>query len=122
MSAKTKPTTRNFWLVVLGLLLTIGLISGGVYWLNDQGLISAGGGGERPEGGPPSGFEEREAGERPFSGDQHEAGGFDSRAIAGVFKTLLQLAVVVLIVAGGRKLYHAISNRVRGPGQARTTG
>lgn len=117
MSAKTKPTTRKFWLVVLGLLLTIGLICGGIYLLNDQGLISAGSGGDRPESGPPAGFEDRDSGERPFSGDQHEAGGFDNRSIAGVFKTLLQIAVVVLLVTGGRRLYHAVSNRVRGPGR-----
>jgi hypothetical protein len=52
MPAQKKTNGKQFWIVVLGLFLVIGLVAGGTYVLNEQGLISAGGG---PEGGPPGG-------------------------------------------------------------------
>jgi len=65
MSTKQKSNRIHFWVVVLGLLLTIGLIAGGTYVLSEQGLISAGGGEMRDSGAPLAGFAAGEMGKRP---------------------------------------------------------
>ncbi|MBK8988347.1 MAG: hypothetical protein IPM39_20140 [Chloroflexi bacterium] len=113
MSTNKQPGKSNFGFVVLGLLLTIGLIVGGTYFLNAQGWISAGDGEGRGE--RPNFMAEGEFRERPSHGDQDEAGGFDGRAAAGVLKTLLQFAIVIAIVIGGQKIYAWWSNRQHMP-------
>ncbi len=116
MSTKKKSNKMKFLVVVLGLFAVIGLIAGGTYILNEQGLISAGsipeGGGERPEDPPPD-FEE--GGEMPARPEGGEAGGmgFNSQALMGIFKMILQIVIVVVIVVVGQSLYHWLVKRRR---------
>ena len=116
MSTKKKSNKINFLIVVLGLFTVIGLIAGGTYFLNEQGLISAGnmpeGGGERPDG-PPADFEE--GGEMPARPEGGEAGGmgFNSQALSGFFKAILQISIVVFVIAGGQSLFSWLQRRRR---------
>lgn len=112
------PTTKNsnqmkFWMVLLGLFLLIGLVAGGTYILNDQGLISAGNTapGELSEGAPPDLEEGAAMPERPEGGS--EGMGFNSQALVGVFKALLQISLVVAIVAGSQWLISWLQRRRR---------
>jgi flagellar biogenesis protein FliO len=120
-----KTSRKNFWIVVLGLFLVIGLVAGGAYVLNEQGLISAVGG---REGGPPDGFPDSssdgrpegrpdfaEDGERPERPDHHEGGpeGFNTRALGGLLKVIVQISIVVAIVAGGQWLFSWSQRRRR---------
>lgn len=114
MSTKKKTNKQNFWIVVLGLLLLIGLIAGGTYVLNEQGLISAGG---EAQDGPPSDMdmaEFEEGAERPERPDHDgEGGGFNSQSLVGLFKVVLQISVVVVIITGGQWLLSWFQRRRR---------
>ena len=106
MSTKKKTNKTQFWLVVLGLFFAIGLVIGGTYVLNDQGLISSGEmSGERPDG-PPTDFEE--GAQRPVRADfenENQGMGFNAQALQGMFQVMLQIAVVVLVVVVSQQLY-----------------
>ena len=113
MSTKKKANKGKFLVVVLGLFTIIGLIVGGTYVLNEQGLISAGnmpeGGEARPEG-PPPGFEAD--GETTTRPERDEAGmAFNSQAVVGLFKVMLQISIVIVIVAGGQWLFSWLRRR-----------
>jgi hypothetical protein len=113
MNTNKKLRKGSFWLVLLGLLLMIGLVSGGVYLLDDQGLIGLGGemDGERPS------FPEMDAAaangetfQRP-SRDHDEAGGFSIQGLLGILKVVVQLGIVVVIVTGFQRVYARLANR-----------
>jgi hypothetical protein len=120
MSTQMKTNKKQFWIVVLGLLIVIGLIAGGTYLLNEQGLISVGGPPEGFSDGPPDGAPEgmpdfAEDGERPERPDHHDdgAGGFSTQALGGLFKVIVQISIVVFIIAGGQWLLSWLQRRRR---------
>ena len=117
MSIQKKANAKHFWLVVLGLFLLIGLIAGGTYVLDAQGLISAGSGGEQggSRGEPPAGMADFAAsGEMPTRPD-HDGGegGFSVQALSGVLQEALQIGLVVVVVAGGQWLFSWLMRRRR---------
>ncbi len=110
MSTQKKTNRKKFWIVVLGLFLFIGLIAGGTYVLDEQGLISAGG---KVQDGPPDDMTELEEGaERPSPPDRDdENAGFNSQALSGLFKSILQISAVVVVIAGGQGLFSWLRRR-----------
>jgi hypothetical protein len=112
MSTKKKSNKMSFLLVVLGLFLVIGFVAGGTYFLNNQGLLSVGGAvpGERSDR-PPANFEEGT--ERPARPDGEEggSGGVNAQAFAGLFKTIGQILMVVVVIAGGQWLFAWLRHR-----------
>lgn len=116
MSKQKKTDKKHFWLVVLALFLLIGSIAGGVYILNEQGLISVANGvqGDRSDGPPTDRSDSAEDGEM-FSPSSHEGegSGFNIQALGGVFKVLLQLSLVVVVITGGQRLFSWLQRRWR---------
>jgi hypothetical protein len=113
MSTKKKTNRKRFSIVVLGLFLLIGLIAGGTYVLDEQGLISAGG---EVQDGPLADMAELEEGaERPSPPDHEgdEGAGFNSQSLAGLFTAILQISVVVVVIAGGQWLLSWLQRRRR---------
>lgn len=115
MSTQKKTNRKHFWLVVLGLFLLIGVIAGGTYLMESQGLISAGS--ELP-GNLPADMGEladfSEGGEMPSPPDHgSEGGGFSSQALSGMFKAILQIGAVVFVIAGGQWLLSWVQRRRR---------
>lgn len=105
MSTHKKTHKMNFWLVVLGLFLVIGLVAGGTYLLDKQGVISMGtdGPGELPEGMSADAVDFEAGADRPARPDFEEGGdSFNSESLLGVLRAALQMAVVVVVVAGGQ--------------------
>jgi flagellar biogenesis protein FliO len=128
MSKTKKSNKKQFWMVVLGIFFVICLTIGGVYFLDNQGSISAGTMG--PEGGPvefvegemPT-LEEAEttnAASMPARPDHDEGGtSFNSQSLISMLQMVGQILLVVIIVAGGQWLFTRLrSRRNRAPAQA----
>ncbi|MCA9917926.1 MAG: hypothetical protein KC445_08245 [Anaerolineales bacterium] len=114
MNTNKKSGKGSFWLVLLGLLLVIGFVSGGVYLLDDQGLISLGGemDGERPS---PEDMDMTLADGttmQPPTRDHDESGGISSQSLLGILKMVAQLGVVVVVVTGIQWVYARLVNRL----------
>lgn len=108
MSTKKKTNKTQFWLVVLGLFFMIGLVVGGTYVLDEQGLISTSEmSGERSEGAPADFTEGTERPTRPDSDD--EGMGLNAQAFQGLFQVILQIGVVVVVVVVSKRLYAWLS-------------
>ncbi|MCA9901059.1 MAG: hypothetical protein KC433_22885 [Anaerolineales bacterium] len=112
MNTNKKQRKGSFWLVFVGLLLLIGFISGGVYLLDDQGLISLGGemDGERPSLPEMSTTADGDTFQPPTR-DFEEAGGFNSFSLLGILKTVVQLGIVVIAVTGFQRLANQRANQ-----------
>ncbi|MEZ4833920.1 MAG: hypothetical protein R2873_18375, partial [Caldilineaceae bacterium] len=96
--------------VVLGLFLFIGLIAGGTYLLDTQGLISVGG--DMPDGPPANMITTTEGSEMPARPERDgEVGGFNAQALMGLVEVLLKMSVVVLVVTGGQAVLSWVQRR-----------
>lgn len=129
MSSFFNSKLAKFSLVALGALLIIGAVVGGAIALNGRGLLDSlaevgpgDGRGERLDGDfgerPSAPFVEGEFSTRPERGGHHEAGDFNTRSLMGLLKVVGQLALVILIVAGGAKLISSFTRRIRGASTA----
>ena len=101
MKKNKKATTRQFWLVVTGLLLLIGLVTGGAWLIEANDLVSVDGG--RTDGPPADMAELAADGERAEPPERGEEGS-SSGAWLGLAQPLLQMGLVLLIVLGGSGL------------------
>ncbi|MBK7896661.1 MAG: hypothetical protein IPJ90_17645 [Anaerolineaceae bacterium] len=112
MNTNKKQRKASFWLVLVGLLLLVGLVSGGVYLLDDQGLISLGGemAGERPSLPEMSTTADGDT-FLPPTRDHDEAGGFSGAGLLGLLKTVVQLGIVVVALTGFQRVYARLANR-----------
>jgi hypothetical protein len=112
MSSQRKTNGKQFWFVVLGLFLFIGLITGVTYLLDAQGWISTGGEmQDGPRANLSTGVESGEMRTRPEREEQ--AGGFNGQALMGLAEVLIKMSVVVLIVTGGQGLLSWVQRRRR---------
>ena len=115
MSTKKKTSKAHFWLVVLGLFLFIGIVTGGVYFLDNQGLISSSEemSGERPDvDGTMPELADKET-MVPPQGDHDDTGGeLNSTAFLSVLQMVLQLGLVVVVITGFQWVYARLVNRL----------
>ena len=116
MSIHQKKSKPKFWVVMFGLLLFIGLIVGGTYTLNEVGLLSSG---TLPDGAAPSNFAASDTTSSSFTplermpeGHPDENG---SGTLAGFAIAVGQLALVIVPVYYGQKLFGWLEKRLRKP-------
>jgi hypothetical protein len=115
MSTRKKTGKPNFWIVIFGLLLAIGLIAGGTYALNEAGLLVSG---TMPDGAAPPDFAVSDAtGSETFTppegmpeGRPDEDG---SGTLIGFARAIGQMAVVIALVYYGQKLFGWLEKRLR---------
>jgi hypothetical protein len=114
MSTRKKTGKPNFWIVILGLLLVIGLIAGGTYALNEAGLLSSG---TMPDGAAPPDFAASDTGSETFAppegmpeGRPDEGG---SGTLIGFARAIGQLVLVIVPVYYGQKLFGRLEKRLR---------
>ena len=110
MAMQRNTNRKQFWIVVLGLFLFIGLVAGGTYLLDAQGLISAGG--ELQDGPPADLSTAAESGEVRVRPDREEqAGGFTVQALMGLMEVPIKMGAIVLIVISGQGLLSWMQRR-----------
>lgn len=117
MSTRQKTRQPVLWVVILGLFLLIGLIAGGTYTLNEAGLL---GSAAMPDGAAPPDFTaDGTAGSETFTPPEgmlegrHDEDG--SGTLVGFVITIVQLALVIMPVYYGQKLFGWLEKRLRKP-------
>ena len=119
MSTQKNTRKPNFWLVLAGLLLLIGLIGGGAVALNEAGLLNASNTpDDRNESIAQPDFNseaptDSEAFRRPEGRPDHEEGGGSSAALLGLGASVGKLAIIIAIVFYAQKLLGWLEERFR---------
>ena len=120
MSTQKRDRKPNFWLVLTGLFLLIGLIAGGAYTLNEMGLLgstsTAESNGERMA--PPD-FNMDELAEdgtfSPSDREAHDEGGVSNAGLLGLGKSIGQIAIIVAVVYYSQKLLDWLGKKFSKP-------
>jgi len=120
MSTQKRDRKPNFWLVLTGLFLLIGLIAGGTYTLNEMGLLgstsTAESDGERMA--PPDFNMDELAEDGTFSPpdrEAHDEGGVSSAGLLGLGKSIGQIAIIVAAVYYSQKLLDWLGKKFSKP-------